>query len=113
MMVIRHRLNSYETIKRKWLKPSISTEPNSILAKEIRLSILKAIQLGPLRSNCLIQVMAASRLCRLYKLPYTIHLGVKKTKSTLKAHAWLMSGSLLICGDDDLAQYAAIDRQED
>lgn len=112
IVVLRHRLSTYETLKRKWLKPSQVHRIDERLSKEIRLTILKATQLGPLRSNCLTQVMAASHLCRLFKISYTIHIGVKKNNETLKAHAWLMSDSFLICGDDDLVQYAAIDRQE-
>lgn len=111
--ILSHRLSSYESIKRKWLMPDPSGLIDIILAKQIRLSIIKANQLSPFKSNCLSQVMAASSLCRRYKLSYTIHIGVKKTGSTLKAHAWLTSDSFLICGDDDLVQYAAIDRLEE
>ena len=52
-----------------------------------------------LKFRCLIRVLAAAKLLRMKKIPYTVFLGVQKKNKRLKAHAWIISEEIMVTGD--------------
>lgn len=57
----------------------------------------------PWESKCLVQAILARLMCRYYRLPYVLHLGVTRNQdkgNPLKAHAWVSVGRWVIVGRD-------------
>lgn len=55
----------------------------------------------PWDSKCLVQAILARGMCRYYRLPYVLHLGVTRNQdkgNPLKAHAWVSVGRWVIVG---------------
>lgn len=75
---------------------------------EVGRSIQRAKGWSIHRSNCFDQALTAATMLRWRKLPYTLYLGVDKTASEMKAHAWLRSGNRILTGKDTISQYAVI-----
>lgn len=73
-------------------------------AEFIRRTIAIAARYAPFRSDCLRQALVTCCLCRLFGIPYALHLGASIESGTgqetgkLKAHAWVISGPLAVCG---------------
>jgi len=57
---------------------------------------------APFRSDCFPQALVAVTLCRLFRLPFAMHFGIRldpdKGGQALAAHAWVVSGPLAISG---------------
>lgn len=57
----------------------------------------------PWESKCLVQAILARLMCRYYRLPYVLHLGVTRNQEQghpLKAHAWVSVGRWVIVGGE-------------
>ncbi|WP_157217184.1 lasso peptide biosynthesis B2 protein [Flavisphingomonas formosensis] len=73
-------------------------------ADELRRTIELAARYAPFRSNCFPQALVAQALCRLFRLPFAMHFGVRKARAGeaatagLAAHAWVVSGPVAISG---------------
>lgn len=68
---------------------------------------------APFRADCFPTAIVAQLLCRLYRVPAALHLGVRLSAETheppLAAHAWVVSGSVgLTGGRGNLAQYTPL-----
>jgi len=56
---------------------------------------------SPWQSKCLIQALLVATLCRYYRIPYVIFLGVLKQSNSnepIKAHAWSLVGNKIVSG---------------
>ena len=82
---------------------SASDEPRDIqrvagLSRVLR----KVARRTPWTSNCLPQAMVAAWLLRRYRLPYVVHMGVRRDQtsnaSDFEAHAWVLAGSVRVAG---------------
>lgn len=69
----------------------------------------------PWESKCLVQAISALVLLKIFKVHYTLYLGLNKgNDNDLIAHAWLRCGELIITGDSPnnhfqvVAQFAYI-----
>jgi len=76
-------------------------------ADEVRRTIALAARYAPFRSNCFPQALVAQAFCRLYRLPFAMHFGVRAAGAGeageaanpgLAAHAWVVSGPVAISG---------------
>lgn len=68
-------------------------------ADEVRRTIALAARYAPFRSNCFPQALVAQALCRLFRLPFAMHFGVRTAQEGgLAAHAWVVSGPVAISG---------------
>jgi len=82
--------------------------------EEIRRTIAIAARNARFRSDCLRQALVSSWLCRLYRVPYALHLGALIDSETaaaawgLKAHAWVISGPVAICGGGGTSRFAPL-----
>ncbi len=66
----------------------------------------------PWRSDCLRQAMLAIFLCKIYAVPYALHLGFplynKRNDDERTAHAWLVSGRVFITGGKSFRQHHSV-----
>ena len=52
----------------------------------------------PLGKSCFPQAITARILLGLYRVPYCIFFGVRRTNRGIDAHAWVFSGAHCVCG---------------
>jgi hypothetical protein len=63
-------------------------------------AIATAARAAPWRCKCLEQALAARWLLKKRRIPSTLYIGVGPAgPASLEAHAWLRSGSVIVCGD--------------
>jgi len=80
-------------------------------ADAVRRTILLAARYAPFRSNCFPQALVAQAFCRLFRLPFAMHFGVRTGRTSeaeraqFAAHAWVVSGPVAISGGN--ASFAA------
>jgi hypothetical protein len=70
-------------------------------AKAIADAIRLAVRYTPWKVVCLPQALAAHKMLKRHKLSGTLFLGITKSdgqNKSLKAHAWLRHGDLILCG---------------
>ena len=75
------------------------TPQEQLLAKQIKSAVSRADRLLPFHCQCFVLAIAAQRLLLKHKVPTTLYLGVAKDPiKTLKAHAWVRSGTMMVTG---------------
>lgn len=90
-------------------KPPILRDTQNQAALRIKNIHLKVKRFIPWKGSfCLVNALAISARFRRLKIPHRMMLGVKKEKGTLKAHAWLTSGSFAICGVKEASSYKTV-----
>lgn len=79
-------------------------------ARMVRRAILRAARIAPFRSDCLPQALAAALLCRMLKVPASIHLGVRLSgeRNQMAAHAWVCSGPEAVTGGRSFGTYTSV-----
>lgn len=80
-----------------------ATEDQVILAYRISKVAQLVSKHVPWESKCLIEAIMVKTLLKYYKIPYIIHIGVKKTGQTdkpLLAHAWVKVKDNIVVGGD-------------
>lgn len=70
------------------------------IAHGVRWSISLVSRHTPWNSNCLAQAIAAKLMLQRRAVKSTLYLGVSKDGSSLRAHAWLRTGSMIVTGDE-------------
>jgi len=71
------------------------------LVERIAFAIPRAAKRLPLRSDCLVQALAAKRWLSCHDVESRLVLGVRKRGPTnFEAHAWLMVGDRVVTGGD-------------
>jgi hypothetical protein len=88
------------------------SEANEAQARQISWAIGRASRNAPLRAVCLQQAIAAKLMLRKRAITSTLHFGVAKGGKAegLRAHAWLNSANVKVCGypvPADLREIAA------
>jgi hypothetical protein len=82
------------------------------LTKRLSWAIQKTARYTPFKSNCMVQAMAAKRMCKKRGIATTFYIGVGKDQAVEGQklnHAWLRSGSMIVTGNlKDLEDYAVI-----
>jgi hypothetical protein len=83
------------------------------LAKRLSWAVQKTARYTPFKSNCMVQALAAKRMCKKRGLATTLYIGVGRDRGSSQPqksnHAWLRSGSFIVTGKlKDLASYAII-----
>lgn len=75
------------------------THKDSPVIREVQYAVSGISRHTPWQSRCLVQALAAKRLLKLYHLPCTLYMGVKKDEQgKMLAHAWLRCGDCLVTG---------------
>lgn len=79
-------------------------------ALKIGQAIARAVRYMPWESVCLPQAIAAQRMLRRRGLEWSLYLGVAREDvgPGLKAHAWLRSGSSILCGAQGHQQFSVV-----
>lgn len=77
------------------------TKRQSVYINLIRKKIKTISRQTPWESKCYVQALTAVTLMRLFRIPYTLYLGMKRDAQDgqLKAHAWVMSGDCYVSGE--------------
>ena len=75
------------------------TQDNVDRTREIAWALSAAARRVPWRADCLVQCIAAAAWLRANGIAPDFHLGVAKDDTgQLKAHAWIMSGDVIVAG---------------
>lgn len=81
----------------------IATDEQVSLAYKISKTATLISKYVPWESKCLIEAIMVKTLLKYYRIPYVIHIGVKKTddeNKPLLAHAWLKVKDNVVIGGD-------------
>jgi len=86
---------------------------NQYAAKELRSrkigTILRVLSdYLPWRSMCLEQARAGFMILKLHRKDGTIYFGLMRSQSGLKAHAWLRSGTHIVTGAENHAEFTTV-----
>lgn len=76
--------------------------------REIAASIKTLSQHVPWKTECLVEALCARQMLAVRRIPNTVYFGVSKTKSDVKAHAWVESGGLILVGASGWEDFTAI-----
>jgi len=72
---------------------------NEVLAADFAFAIRIIDKYVPWENVCRHQAYQAKLLCKVYRIPYLIYVGVKKNEQGLiEGHAWTMLGNKIITG---------------
>lgn len=78
-------------------------------AVTVKRAIRRAAQVAPFRSNCLPQALVAAVLCRLFGIPLSVHLGVRRAEGAkLEAHAWACAGAVTVSGGPSFGAFDVV-----
>lgn len=78
-------------------------------AAKIGQAIEKMSRYTPWESKCLVKALAAVMIFRLFRMPYTLYLGLDKDESDkLIAHAWLRCGELTVTGNKEKDRFKVV-----
>lgn len=75
-------------------------------------AIRTAARYAPWNANCLAQALVAHWVLRLYRIPHTVCLGLKRDASNnaLLAHAWVRAGTVWVTGGSDSQAFTVVKR---
>lgn len=76
--------------------------------KKIAQAISRADRRSFVKNNCYNRALTAKMMLARRKIGYTFFLGVSKTDDTLKAHAWIRSGRLIVTGESEMMSYTPV-----
>ncbi|QIV95585.1 transglutaminase superfamily protein [Allofrancisella inopinata] len=80
-----------------------ANEQQIIIAYKISKTATLVSKYVPWESKCLIEAIMVKTLLKYYKIPYVIHIGIKKYNQEEKpflAHAWVKVGDKVVIGGD-------------
>jgi hypothetical protein len=100
---------------RHWLKSEAGTLVPGASARLFPCvrAVDRAARYHPLPINCLRRSLALQRMLQRRKLPSHLHIGVRKGKNGLEAHAWLSSGGRILNDTPDVVErYAELTGQD-
>lgn len=79
------------------------------IAKRVRWMVERTSQYTPWESKCLVQAMVAQYLMKRHNIHTTLYLGVAKDREeSIKAHAWLRCGQLIVTGAAPMPEYTVV-----
>ncbi|MBF0333256.1 MAG: lasso peptide biosynthesis B2 protein [Alphaproteobacteria bacterium] len=89
---------------------SSGVEPGNVpLATALSWAIPRAAQRLPFRAVCLQQAMACAIMLRRRRLPVVVRFGVYKERGgAVGAHAWAISGGVVVTGADGIERFTPI-----
>ena len=76
-------------------------------AERIGRTVRLAARYAPWTANCFPQALAAAVMLRLYRIPYTLHFGLRREPqgSGMEAHAWISAGMVNVTGGKSYGLY--------
>ena len=79
-------------------------------AIQIRRTVQFAASYAPWRSDCYPQAIMARLLLGIYRLPYTVSLGLRRDPESkeMQAHAWVACGEVCVTGGDSDDQFKLV-----
>ncbi|WP_205527336.1 lasso peptide biosynthesis B2 protein [Solimonas sp. K1W22B-7] len=86
------------------------TPRQSRRADQIGRSVRLAARYAPWTANCFPQALAATAMLRLYRVPYTLHFGLRHGTdgSEMNAHAWISAGPVKVTGGASFRQFTVV-----
>jgi hypothetical protein len=84
----------------------LKATPENILV--VRKALLRGLNYIPWNGKCLVKALTGKLLLRMFHLPGTIFLGVRKEGSLMKAHSWLKSGDHFISGKEGHKKFTIV-----
>ena len=98
---------------RRSLGTHAAGRPERSRALAVKRAVARAARSVPM-STCLVQAIAALRMLRAEGLPGELTIGVAPTGSgvleRIDAHAWVVSGDVVVAGEGDLVAYTELTR---
>jgi len=96
-------LPSHKLVRHLGLAQAPMSIPTHALQDTLSIKrIVKAIKLSqkllPFHCSCLVLAMATQQLLEHAQQPYELHLGLRKEKGKLAAHAWITSQGMAVIG---------------
>jgi Transglutaminase-like superfamily len=78
----------------------------AVVGRVVRL----AARYTPWESNCLPQALTARIVLGLYRIPYSLFLGVARDsgETSIQAHAWLTAGRVSVTGGESFGQFTVV-----
>lgn len=92
-------------------KPSVAINARQAArAMQVGSTVKLAARFAPWWSDCYPQAIVARWLLGIYRLPFTLSMGVKRDSETgeMLAHAWVESGDTSVCGGKGDEEYRVI-----
>jgi len=87
------------------------TDDNRQVIRKVKWAISIVSKYTPWESKCLVQALTAHIMLKKRKISGTLHLGLKKDESeNLVAHAWYISGNIVVTGGRGLWGYTEISK---
>lgn len=81
------------------LETPVAPLPQSFQALVVAWAVQRTAKSVPWRCECLEQALAAKWLLRRYSIPSTLYFGSLFNGLTLKAHAWVRCGDVIVTGE--------------
>lgn len=79
--------------------------------KQIGRAVAAMSRLLPWECKCLVQALTAKTMLGRRNIASTLYLGVAKSENrSLKAHAWVRAGSVVVTGEIGLSAYTIVAR---
>lgn len=91
-----------------WLP--LVTSPQISRARDIRRAVALAVKYSPWSPNCYPQALTARVLLRLHRIPHVLFFGLARSANAggLDAHAWLISGPVVVSGGPSFGRYTVV-----
>lgn len=83
-------------------------EPTDHAAMVVRRALSRGAQRLPWSTTCLVRAVAGQAMLKRRGTESTLMLGVAVDAGTFSAHAWLLSGGGVVCGDSEASGFAPI-----
>ena len=79
-------------------------------ARQISRTVQFAASYAPWRSDCYPQAIMARLLLGLYRLPYTVSMGLRRDPASgeVQAHAWVACGDVCVTGGDSEGKFKLV-----
>lgn len=87
----------------------LTTREQAEAARSVARMIALTVRYCPWDANCLAQALTACWWLRRQRIPYAAFLGIlKDEQQQMRAHAWVCSGAVNVCGGACFSQYTVV-----
>ena len=105
-LTLRRTLSS---LSGHFAQPARQSPPHHASAPRVTWAVSAASRHLPFRTTCLIESLAAHTMLHRRGMTPELRFGVRRSPSSLAAHAWVECDGAVVAGQiDDLAEYAAL-----
>ncbi len=76
--------------------------------EQIAAAICRCSKTVPWKSRCFVEAITTVLMLRRRKIKGTIYLGLAKDNGTMKAHAWLRCGNMILTGQKGMEEFTVV-----